>query len=329
MPTVPANLAAFGDLIDESIQKIYVKRREQPSKMEKYFNVGSTKSYYTKDSSVVAGGNVAFMGENASVQYDAPIQGFDKTYTQKKYGLGVKLTDQLWKFGLDMRGITQRVDGLMDSVEERIEKDAADMLNNGYSTSYSDNDNQTVSTSGGDSVAYFSNAHTREDGGTAWNNIVYDGTTYNMDFEYDALKAARRTGGLVKTGKGQDFDVEYDTLVCKYGSSVHSRYEELMGALTRNMIPGGNENDGAAKVGLPKLITLKKLDNDAYYFVFDSSKKNDVYGLQWLWSQKPTLDAPEYVYDTDEYKRKVTMFFDRGANDMRSWGASKGDNTTP
>lgn len=326
MAAVPANLSAFGDLIDESIQQIYTKRRDQPNKMQQYFNVGNTKSYYTKDSSVISGGNVAFMGENASVQYDSPVQGYDKTYTQKKYGLGVKFTDQLWKFGLDMRGIAQRVDGLMDSVEERIEDDAADMLNNGYSTSYTDRDGQTVSTAGGDAVAYFSASHTREDGGTAWNNVVYDGTTYNMDFEYDALKAVRRTGGLVLTGKGQQFGVEYDTIVCKFGSSVHSRYEELQAALSKNMIPGGNQNDGAAKVGLPKLITLKYLDNDAYFFVFDSSKKNDTYGLQWLWSQKPTLDAPEYVYDTDEYKRKVTMFYDRGANDMRGWAASKGTN---
>lgn len=162
--------------------------------------------------------------------------------------------------------------------------------------------------------------------GTAWNNTVYDGTTFNMDFEYDALKALRRTVALIKSPRGQELMCEPDTLICKYGSSVHDKYEELMGAISRNMIPGGNENDGTAKVGLPKLITLKYLDNDAYYFAFDSKYKNDKYGLQWIWSQRPSLDAPKLEYDTDEYRRKATMFFDRSGNDMRYWTASKGTN---
>lgn len=148
-----------------------------------------------------------------------------------------------------------------------------------------------------------------------------------MDFEYDALKAARKTASAILNGRGQKLGIEVDTLICKHGSSVHDRYEELMGAITRNQIPGGDENDGAAKVGLPKLITLKHLDNDAYWFAFDSSKKNDRYGLQWRWSQRPKMDAPEYDYDTDLYKRKITAFYDRGGNNMRNIVASEGDNT--
>jgi hypothetical protein len=327
---VPATLAQFADLVAEDIQDIFVKRREQKKPlMGEVFNVRNSKSYYNKDSSVLGGEKAKFIGDNASVVYDAPIQGYDKTYTSKKYGTGMKISDHLWKFGIEFRRITTLVETMMDEVDEKTEDDAFDMLNNGYATSYTDGDGQTVTTSGGNAAAFFSNAQTREDGGTSWNNIVYDGTTYNMDFEYDALKALRRTAALVKTGRGQVMGVQPDVMVCKYGSSVHSRYEELMGALNRGNIPGGNENDGAAKVGLPKLITSKYLDNDAYWFSFDSSMKGDKYGLQWVWAFQPTLDAPELDYDTDLYKRKVTMFYDRGANDMRNTFASKGDNTTP
>lgn len=178
---VPASLGQFADLIDESIQNIFVQRAEVPREMEKYFNVESTSSYYDKDSSVVGGGRARFTGENASVVYDAPIQGFDKTYTQKKYAYGDKITQHAWKFGFEARKLTGFVEGLMDAVDNNIETCAADMLNNSYSTSYTDDDSQTVSTAGGDSVAYFSASHTREDAGTAWANIVTDGTTSNMD----------------------------------------------------------------------------------------------------------------------------------------------------
>lgn len=326
---VPATVAQFGDAVDESIQNIYVMRAQTKRNMEGFFNVSDTNSYYDKDSYVLGTERAKFIADNVSVVYDAPIQGYDKTYTQKKYGDALKISDHLWKFGIEFRKITSLVETMMDAVDNNIETAAADMLNNGYSTSYTDDDSQSVNTAGGDTVAYFSNAHTREDGGTSWNNIVYDGTTYNMDFDYDALKAARRTASRVLTGRGQKMGVNYDTLVCQDGSSVQDRYEELMGAISRNYIPGGDENDGAAKVGLPKLITNKYLDNAAYWFVFDSSMKNDRFGLQWRWSKRPTMDAPEYEYDTDLYKRKITMFYDRGANNMRSWGASKGDNTTP
>lgn len=326
-PIVPATLGQFGDLVNESIQKIFEKRGESPMNMEKYFNVSDTTSYYEKDSSVAGAQTAKFVSENASVLYDAPVQGYDKTYTQKKYADGMKISDQLWKFGIEFRKITSITESLMDSMRDKIETDAADMLNNGFSVSYTDDDGQTVSTAGGDTVAYFSASHTREDGGSAWNNIVYDGTTYNMDFEYDALKALRRTASAVPSPRGTKTAFEPDTLICKYGSSVHDKYEELMGAISRNYIPGGDENDGAAKVGLPKLITLKYLDNDAYWFAFDSSKKGDKYGLQWRWSQRPKLDAPELDYDTDLYKRKAVMFYDRGANDMRNTFGSEGDNT--
>jgi len=324
--TVPASLGQFADLVNESIQDIFIKRGEQPTTMEQYFNVSDTTSYYDKDSSVAGTERAKYISENASVLYDAPIQGFDKTYTQKKYGDGLKITDQLWKFGIEFRRITSLAESLMDSMREKTEIDAADMLNNSFSTSYTDDDSQTVSTAGGDAVAYISASHTREDGGTAWSNRVTDGTTVNMDFEYDALKALRKTAAAVTSPRGQQIMVEPDTLICKYGSSVHDRYEELMGAISRNFIPGGDENDGASKVGLPKLITVKYLDNDAYWWAFDSRMKNDKYGLQWRWSQRPTLDAPDLEYDTDLYKRKATMFYDRGGNDMRNTFGSKGTN---
>ncbi len=325
--TVPAALGQFADLVDESVQDIFIKKAMLTPKMEQYFNVEDTTSYYDKDSSVTGAEKAKYLSENASVLYDAPLQGFDKTYTQKKYGDGLKITQHLWKFGIQFRKIASLVDTLGDSMMEKIESDAADMLNNGWSSSFVDDDNLTVSTAGGDAAAYFTASHTREDGGTAWNNIVYDGTTYNMDFEYDALKAVRKTAAAIKGPRGQKMGVEVDTLICKYGSSVHDKYEEIQAAIARNRIPGGDENDGAAKVGLPSLITLKHLDNDAYYFTFDSSMKNDKYGLQWRWSQRSTLDAPKLDYDSDEYRRKATMFYDRGGNDMRNTIASEGDNT--
>jgi len=328
MATVPANMAGFGDLYSEDIQRIFIKEMAKHKyTMENYFNVKDTNSYYLKDSSI-AGTDIANrISENASVSYDAPIQGFDKTYTQVKVGKGMKITEKIYKFGFEFRNLVQITKRLTDSLHAKVETDAADMLNNAWGTTYVDDDGATISTAGGDAAAYFSASHTREDGGTAWNNIVYDGTDYNMDYEYDAMKAARKTSSAILNPRGLKMGVELDTIICKHGSSVHDRYEEVQAAISRNYIPGGDENDGAAQVGLPKLITLKYLDNDAYWMAFDSSMKNDDYGLQWVWSERPRLLEPEIDYDTQEYRRQADMWYDRGANDMRTWVGSEGDNT--
>ena len=172
---VPATLGQFADLVDESIQNIFVKKAELPLQYDKFYNVAETTSYYDKDSSVLGNDIAHFIGDNASVQFDAPLQGNKRTYTQKKYGAGLEISDHLWRFGINFRKITSLTETLMDSMNAKIEQDAADILNNGFSTSYTDSDGQSVSTAGGDSAALFSSAHTREDGGTAWNNEVYDG----------------------------------------------------------------------------------------------------------------------------------------------------------
>lgn len=49
---VPGALGQFADLVNESIQDIFVKRADFPTQMQSYFNVKDTNSYYTKDSSV-------------------------------------------------------------------------------------------------------------------------------------------------------------------------------------------------------------------------------------------------------------------------------------
>lgn len=171
--SVPSTLAGFSDLYSEDIQHIFVQKRDESAGglgMPKIYNVTTSLSYLNKDSSVVGTDTANFIGDNASVQYDGLVQGFDKTYTSKKYGKGLKISQHLWKYGVEFRKITGVVESLVDnSLNDKIEKDAFGLLDTGtastnFTTSYTDADGQTVSTAGGDSIAYFSASHTREDG---------------------------------------------------------------------------------------------------------------------------------------------------------------------
>ena len=146
----------------------------------------------------------------------------------------------------------------------------AERLTNGFeSTSYTHTDQSgsySVSTAGGDGVGAFEDDHTREDGGTNMNNIVYDGTTYNLPFDYAGLKAAWRTAAQFVDPRGNPMVGKLDTLVCKTGSSVAFKAKEILGAIKSGKIAESNDNDGS---GVPafKILELDYLTQDAYWFI--------------------------------------------------------------
>ena len=161
------------------------------------------------------------------------------------------------------------------------------------------------------------------------NNVVYDGTTYSLPFDYAGLKAAHRTASLWVDPRGNPMPGSVDTLVCKKGSSVAFKAKEIKKAIAAGKIPESNDNDGA---GVPdfKVIELDYLTQDAYWFMFDSSSAlSDEYGFQFIESEANNLDPVNVVYKTREMQFAGHTLFQLGHNDVaRCWVASAGDSST-
>ena len=341
----PLSLTDAADLIDVSIQKIWLKGTEKESQLYKqYFNVETgVDDYYLKDSSLTGLGFAGRIVENAQITASSPVQGFDKTYTQVQFGLVQSFSKPMWFFGIKKRNLESVVDELRKACSDKREQLCADRLDQSYNTSYSVSDvsgNWTATTTGGDGAALVSATHTREDGGTAWSNRVTDGSTVNMDFEYDALKAAIRTASLITNPVGKPMNVNLDTLVVQRGQSPHNRALEILGALNRGYIPGSADRDG---VGLPKIdmsggssnvasyriIALPWIQsNTSFWWMFDSSLKGAKYGLQYKEAQGVELEGPNLVFRTGEVQYKATMQFDLGHNDARNIVGSKNTNAS-
>lgn len=319
---MPFKLGDAADLIDVSIQKIFLKGSESESKLyQQYYNVQSgITDYYEKDSSITGLSYASRILENAVITEQVPLQGFDKTYTQVEFGKVLPISKHMWKFGIKKRDLTNIATELRKACADLRELRCADRLDNSFSSTYTANDdsgNYTVACAGGDSAALCSASHTREDGGTNNNNIVYDGTTYNMDFEYDALKAAHRTAALIKNPRGKPMNVSLDTLIVAKGLANYARAIEMQGAFKKGWMPGTAEHEGS---GVPdyKIIALPWITtNTAYWWMTDSSMKNDTYGLQYKESQPIQLEGPNIVFKTGEIQYKATMMFDIGHNDYR------------
>jgi hypothetical protein len=237
----------------------------------------------------------------------------------------LSFTKPMWFFGIKKRNLERITAEARKACSDLRELRCADRLDNGHTTSYTAQDisgNYVVSTVGGDALALFSASHTREDGGTNNNNIVYDGTTYNMDFEYDALKAAWRTAQLVRNPRGKPMSISLDTLVVPKNYANHHRALEILGAIRKGSLPGVFDNDASA-IPTFKILALPWITtNTAYWWMFDSSMKNATYGLQYKESQPTQLEGPNVVFKTGEIQYKATMMFDIGHNDYRGWVGS-------
>ena len=301
--------------------------------LKKYYNFRETEDLIEKDSSLSGLSEATFTEENAEITEDVPIQGYDQTYTQEAVDILVPFSYQSWKFGIKKRKLNNIATEITRALNRKKEKLAAERLTNGFATSYTHTQangaSKTITITGGDGLEPWSTAHTREDGGANINNVVYDGTTYSLPFDYAGLKAAHRTAGLWVDPRGNPMPGTLDTLVCKKNSSVAFKAREIKKAISLNKMPESNDNDGA---GVPdfKIIELDYLTNDAYWFMFDSSKAlTDEYGFQFIESEANNIDPVNIVFKTREMQFAGHTLFQLGHNDVaRCWAASAGDSTT-
>ena len=329
MTNVPFDLDAASDLTDLSIQEIWVK---SPADLKEYhkdfYYVESVPDYITKDSSLTAVSAFSKIPENGNIPADSPHQGFDKSYTQSFFSGMLRITRPMWRYGLSARRLQGIVTELKNDAVRFREQLLANPFVNGGSTTYTETTGKlafSVTNTGGDSVAFQSASHTREDGGSNWSNTVTDGTTNNMDFDYDAWKAALKTARAIKGGVGEQLDIRLDKLFCKSDSSVHHRAQEILTSISRGERPGTANRDGSIQQAF-SIVDNPYLSSDIVWGAFDSSKVGMKFGFQLKEGMPLTLD-PQFVdYDNKEMKYSAGTDFAYGFNDARNWVRSTGAN---
>lgn len=330
--SAPLNIAQAADLVDLSIQNVFMKTSEPDVQYKKYFNFRTTEDYFDKDSSLTGLGEADFVDENGVIISDVPIQGYKKTYTQNMVALIEPFTFKMWKFGIKKRDLDNVAMELKESCARAKERLCAERIDNAFVTSYThfgQGASRVITTTGGDGLAAATSSHTREDGGSNMNNGVYDGTTYNLPLDYYGIKSAYRTAGLMVDGRGNPRVPDLDTIVVKKNSSNHFKAKELKKAIENNKIPESFDNDGSG-VNSFNIVDLEYMQNSNYWAMFDSKKAlRDKEGFQFVESQAPMLDPVNVVYKTKEIQTGVTTLFDLGHNDVtRSWVFSKSDKTS-
>lgn len=330
---MPMTLADAADLTDASIQEIGLAESAKldTSYSEIYDVMTGVTDLDYKDSSLGGLGYAGRIVEQAAATEKVPPQGNDKTYTQAQYGIIFTVSKLQWFFGIKKRKLEAVTQEALRAVGNLRNRRLYEKLDNAFDTSYTAQDisgNYSITISGGDSVALVSNAHTREDGGTNNNNRVTDGTTVNMDFDYDAIKAAHRTAQLIRDYNGLPMTINLDTLVVSKNTTNYFRALEILGAIKKDRIPGEMSNDGSGAMAFKVHATPWVLTNTGYWFMTDSSLKgSQVWGsLRYLESEPVHIEPVNVVYKTGELQFKAVGMWAWGHNGYRNLVGSKNTN---
>lgn len=327
--SVPFDINTAADLVDLSIQDIWIKSPADLTEYHKdYYFTDPVKDYIVKDSSITAVSAFSKIPENGNIPANSPHPGFKQTYTQSFFAGMLRITRPMWRYGVEARDLQGMVTELKNDGIRFRETVLANVLNNPTSTSYTETAGQynfLVTNTGGDGVSFESASHTREDGGTNWSNVISDGTTSNMDFDYDAWKAALKTARAIKGGVGEILDIKIDKLMFKSDSAAHHRAQEVL-----NSIKAGTKPDTANRSGAIdrtySIMDNPYLTSETAWGGVDSSKISKKFGLQ-LKEGMPLMLDPQFIdYDTKEIKYSAGMDFAYGFNDVRNWVWSTGLN---
>jgi len=277
---------------------------------------------------------------------DAPIQGYSKNYTQMHFTKKVRLTFQTNFFLFEsaaakIKGsVKAKVLEGKNAIEHAKNYLSQSLLSQGFTTSFSwtpinnVGTTQTISTIGADAVEYWSQAHPREDGGTAWSNVIVDGATASPQFTYSALLATRQLHSIKKDGRGLPLISELDTLICRRGSATAQFAKTIKGTIDKGLAPAQtNIFNNAPATDTFKVIELSPYQNLAMdglmWGMMDSSMMNADFGFLYI-EALPTRAEPAVIdlLGNQDLVLNFNSLAVMGASDLRGWMWSAGDGTT-
>lgn len=255
-------------------------------------------------------------------------EGDNITYTQRYFGAIAAITKKMRKFEL-FNQMQSLINSLVDDAWNKIDQSLADILLNGWSTSYTDVYGTVVSAVGPDGLALFSASHTNGTTSSTYSNIISDGTNTNPALSRPAIVETIKDGMTYRDPNGLIRPIHFDTILVPPSLAdlanriVHS--EQISGSANwdPNMWVKGTIKE--VKVWERLEQTGSGTSTSAYWFMYDSKKVKET--LKALFSERPTLDPPEEVYENKDWEYSLDYFYTTGIGFAPYIRGSKGDNS--
>lgn len=254
-------------------------------------------------------------------------EGDSVTYTQRYFGRAFDVTKEMRKFDLHdtIRALPKT---LAESAFDSIDQSYADVLLNGWSTSYTDIYEGTVSSVGPDGLALFSTLHTNNINSNTYRNQIKDAAaTENPTLSRSAIVQARVDASQHKDPEGNKRSVMLDTIL------VPMALEDLAErtVYSTQLSNSANNDINPLKGKIKQILTWSRLDEDsdsndrsAYWFMYDSRLVGET--LKSKFAERPTLDAPDEAYINKNWTYTLDFFYTVGLGYQAYVWGSKGTN---
>lgn len=322
-----ANLSEFSKAIDPAVNIVFNGNfKAAGSSYKDICNVGRTELYQEELSSNVGLSMAELKTEQASLEYESFLQGDNNILTQYEYSIGTQITKHLAKFNR-LNQIKTLVANAGSSVGRRREFDITKLLERHDTTSYTHTtDGSTViDLSGGDGSALGVTSHSTKRSSTAQSNIVYDGTTANMDLAEDALEAAETyTVPRITDESDQVIQYKLSRLFC----SREKSWTAMRLLKTSAGRVGTPNNDINLIYGRYAMTVLDYMDTSrsAYWYLKDDAMNAMPSMMVYFESQGLEKDGPYIDFDTKGIKYSWSIMFAAGHNEWRPFICSSGAN---
>jgi hypothetical protein len=294
-------------LLEPKLSNIWAEAYPQwPVEYTAFVNVRNTKKATITDFKWTDFGSLRLKGEGQNVQFDDWIPGPTKAYTPVRYALGYKITDEM--VAHELYGQTSKLEkALMKSAVDGQEISATRLLNNGFSTTSTDE----YSATGFDGLGLFSTAHTRLDGGATQGNRP----ATDVDLSTTAIQAAVIAYHGLKDDRGRPSMIRLTRLVI-HPNDIFTARETLQSEYK----PGtaNNEINALKEEGLSFSVNHYLTDTDAWFAL------GNQHDLNFIWETRPRSGMQE-DWDAEIIKRKVVQGYAVGFGEWRgTYGSSGG-----
>lgn len=239
-------------------------------------------------------------------------QGDSITFTQSQFGAKVPVTKPMRIF--DRYGEVQElVRTVTDNAFDLIDQSFADLLLNGWSTSYTDVYGNAITQVAPDGKSIFSKTHTDSAFASySFNNIINDGTVDNPTISRQAVVKTRAKALKYKDAAGVTRPVRLDTIIV--GPDLEDLARRIVDS--EGIVGTANRETNEYLKGMNVIVwerlgaTSQGTDTSAYWFMADSARLPQ--GLRAYFKQKPQISAPAVYGPNMIWNYELDYFYDYG-----------------
>lgn len=325
---MPITTNDFAKLTDD-LESIFVenaKMKIADSVWMKLFGVTDDMRKTYEHSILHGTSGIKKIGEGADLPVASSKEGDSIIYTQSRYGWLASITKDMRMFDLHNK-IEWEVKNLTQDAFDMIDQSMADVLLNGWSTSYTDVYGASVTAVWPDGLALFSAVHTNGATSATYSNIINDGTNSNPTLSREAVVKERATARKYTDPNGIHRPIKLDTLI------VWPDLEDLARRIVESdQIQGSANNDTNGNLKSIKIVVWDRLgansagtDTSAYWFMADSRQVDE--SLKAIFAQRPMLEAPDEVYKNKNWDYSLDFYYTLWRGYAPYIRGSKGDNS--